>query len=217
MSTPLFCDRIFFVRRFDNILLFEARICVFIVCYCWLKSAVSKLGCINLKWKSERLHQFFAVISDSSINLDAEAITKFSMLLQMPRHWHRPLTTQTLVGLQDLDQRCDEAFQVRKTQRPRQLCGRVPDIDRGNPPWRGCVREAWREWIDRTLPWWALKLDDFLKQYVYLLFGSNASLWFAWKACWLWTWLCCIGSLWLMHWPRGLVWCLLPEFHGLWS
>ena len=54
------------------------------------------------------------------------------MLLQMPRHWHRPLITQTLVGLQDLDQRCDEAFQVRMIERPRQLLVRVPDIDRRN-------------------------------------------------------------------------------------
>ena len=89
---------------------------------------------MNFEWKSERLHQFSAVISNSSINLDAEAVTKFSMLLQMPRHWHRPLTTQTLVGLQDLDQRCDEAFQARKTEQLRQWCERVPDIDRGNPP-----------------------------------------------------------------------------------
>ena len=46
--------------------------------------------------------------------MQKQAITKFSMLLQMPRHWHRPLITQTLVGLQDLDQRCDEASGFRR-------------------------------------------------------------------------------------------------------
>ena len=51
--------------------------------YICLNSAISKLRCIKFEWKSERLHQFSAVISNSSINLDAEAITKFSMLLQI--------------------------------------------------------------------------------------------------------------------------------------
>ena len=37
----------------------------------------------DLEWKSKRLHQLPAVIAHRSVNLNAEAIAKFCMLLQI--------------------------------------------------------------------------------------------------------------------------------------
>ena len=45
--------------------------------------AVSELGFKDLEWKSKRLHQLPAVIAHRSVNLNAEAIAKFRMLLQI--------------------------------------------------------------------------------------------------------------------------------------
>ena len=45
--------------------------------------AVTKLGFKDLEWKPKRLHQLPAVIAHRSVNLNAEAITKFRMLLQI--------------------------------------------------------------------------------------------------------------------------------------
>ena len=43
--------------------------------FVYLNSAVSKLGLVDLEWKAEGLHQFSALITNSAVNLDAEAIS----------------------------------------------------------------------------------------------------------------------------------------------
>ncbi len=45
--------------------------------------AVSELGFKDFEWKSKRLHQPPAVIANRSVNLNAEAIAKLCMLLQI--------------------------------------------------------------------------------------------------------------------------------------
>ena len=45
--------------------------------------AVTKLGFKDLEWKPKRLHQLPAVIAHRSVNLNAEAIAKLRMLLQI--------------------------------------------------------------------------------------------------------------------------------------
>ena len=45
--------------------------------------AVSEPGFKDLEWKSKRLHQLPAFIADRAVDLNAEAIAKLRMLLQI--------------------------------------------------------------------------------------------------------------------------------------
>ena len=45
--------------------------------------AVSEIGFEDLEWKPKRLHQLSAFIADRAVDLNAEAISKLCMLLQI--------------------------------------------------------------------------------------------------------------------------------------